>query len=82
MTIATATAPSSRELESRAVQALYNEWRYWIAESLDPTEFTDDVAISILHENDIPACRLSCDLQMLVGQAYWMAKEGNNAVRH
>lgn len=82
MTLATATAPSSRELEAQAVQALYHEWRYWLSENLDPVEFNDDVAISILHENGIPACRLACDIQMLVGQAYWMAKEGNNAVRH
>lgn len=82
MTIATATAPSSQELETEAVRVLYNEWRYWLDNSLDPDEFTDDVAISILHESRIPACRLGCDLGMLVGQAYWMAKEGNHAVRH
>lgn len=82
MTIATSTAPSSQDLEAQALQALYREWRYWVSENLDPDDFTDDVAISILHENGIPACRLGCDLQMLVGQAHWMARGGNHAVRH
>lgn len=77
MTIPTpATSASSTELETAALAALKHEWRYWLDNNLDPVQFDDDTAIAILVEKSIPACRLGCDIQMLVGQAYWLAKEG------
>lgn len=76
-----ATFHSSKDIEAQALTIFRKEWAAFFEFGSDPCEFTDDLAIEILVEHGIPTCRLACDIQMLVGQAYWQAKEASHAVR-